>query len=169
MRACFHFGSELHSLFVSNESTGSRDSGSDTGGGRADPVAAQDDELCPAFLSAMALLGKRWNGLIIQSIGDRQLRYGDIKNVVGGISDAVLTRRLAELQHCEIVVHTSGAEQSAHGGYALTAKGRALVPALDALTQWAEQWVVRAAADGGAAKLSGGAAAQDQGTGKATA
>ncbi|MFT8637191.1 MAG: helix-turn-helix domain-containing protein, partial [Pseudoclavibacter sp.] len=96
--------------------------------------------LCPAFLSAMEVLGKRWNGAIIQSIGDRSLRFGELKRSVGGISDAVLARRLAELQGCLLIERTAEAPSSPRGRYALTAKGRALVPALDSLTRWAEEW-----------------------------
>jgi DNA-binding HxlR family transcriptional regulator len=98
-----------------------------------------DQMLCPALLAAMALLGKRWNGLVIQALGTGPQRFVDIRRGIPGISDAVLARRLGELQHCELIERVDGATRAP---YRLTAKGRDLLPVLDALTAWAERWSV---------------------------
>lgn len=102
-----------------------------------------DEGLCPSFLAAMEILGKRWNGALIQVLRDRELRFVDLKQRVAGISDAVLTTRLGELTGCELVERRASTAGSSRGVYALTPKGAALLPVLDDLTAWSEQWVPR--------------------------
>lgn len=100
---------------------------------------AADASLCPSFLAAMQVLGKRWNGIIIQVIGTSRLRYSDLKHQVSGISDAVLTARLSELTDCDLLIrHTAGSGR--RGEYALSEKGLELIEVLDALTSWADRW-----------------------------
>lgn len=96
---------------------------------------------CPSFLAAMQVLGKRWNGLLIQAIRDQELRFVDVRAMVPGISDGVLAARLAELAHCGLVSRRDQAPGSARGLYALTPKGRDLLPVLDQLTEWSERWL----------------------------
>ncbi|MGP6174558.1 winged helix-turn-helix transcriptional regulator [Corynebacterium sp. A21] len=98
-----------------------------------------DVAVCPDFLAAMQVLGKRWNGIIIQTLGEHQLRYSELKAGVIGISDAVLAARLGELTRCELVDRHFD-DTGRPGGYALSQKGRELVPVLDQLTDWAQRW-----------------------------
>ncbi len=108
---------------------------------RADPLDRSDGSLCPSFLAAMEVLGKRWNGVLIQVLRDRELRFVDLKSAVPDISDAVLTTRLAELLRCELIERRTSVPGSSRGIYALTEKGLALLPVLDDLTTWSERWV----------------------------
>lgn len=95
--------------------------------------------VCPSFVAAMEILGKRWNAIIIRTIGDSRLRYSQLKEQVAGISDAVLTSRLTELTGCGLLVREV-AGTGRRGEYALTGKGRELVTVLDGLTAWADRW-----------------------------
>lgn len=97
--------------------------------------------VCPDFRAAMQVLGKRWNGIIIQALGENQLRYSELKVGVVGISDAVLAARLGELTRCELVIRHFD-DTARRGGYALSQKGRELVPVLDQLTDWAQRWSI---------------------------
>ncbi len=104
-------------------------------------VSAGQGVLHPSFVAAMDILGKRWNGALIQVLAGDALRFVDLKSVVPGISDAVLTTRLGELLRCELVERQVLDAGSSRGVYALTEKGRALLPVLDDLTAWSERWV----------------------------
>ncbi|WP_159500796.1 helix-turn-helix domain-containing protein [Microbacterium sp. 18062] len=104
-------------------------------------ASAPDAALCPSFLAAMDILGKRWNGALIQVLRGGALRFVDLKSTVPGISDAVLTTRLGELLRCGLVERVLPGTGSTRGVYALTEKGRALLPVLDDLTAWSERWV----------------------------
>ena len=106
---------------------------------------AARDLLCPSFLAAMGVLGKRWNALVIQAIGRGASRFVDVRDAVEGISDAVLARRLGELREWDLVERCfADRGQGVEAGYAhyrLTDRGQALLPALDQLTDWAERWM----------------------------
>lgn len=99
--------------------------------------AVPEEFLCPSLLAAMGMLGKRWNGLIVQAIGRGAHHFADIRRAVSGISDAVLARRLVELQEWGLVESAS----DSRGAYTLTERGADLVPVLDSLTSWAERWI----------------------------
>jgi DNA-binding HxlR family transcriptional regulator len=53
----------------------------------------------------------------------------------------MLSERLRELEDEAIVARTVIPETPVRVEYSLTAKGRALAPALDAIGHWAERWV----------------------------
>jgi len=78
-----------------------------------------------------ALLGKRWNGQIIDLLLQGPARFGHLAAALPGLSHRVLTERLAELQQAGLVTRTD-----TH--YALTPRGEGLRPAIDALATWSD-------------------------------
>ncbi len=61
---------------------------------------------------------------------------------VPGLSDTMLAKRLRELEREGIVDRCVVASSPVRVEYHLTGKGRALAPVVDALTRWAEEWIV---------------------------
>jgi DNA-binding HxlR family transcriptional regulator len=59
---------------------------------------------------------------------------------VPGLSDRLLSRRLRELEEAGLVERSVHEGTPARVSYALTEKGRALVPALTELKDWARAW-----------------------------
>ncbi|MCC2029675.1 helix-turn-helix transcriptional regulator [Microbacterium sp. YMB-B2] len=104
-------------------------------------VPPPNEGACAAFLAAMAVIGKRWNGILIQGLGNGPRRFGELRDHAVGISDAVLARRLDELLGCELIARVEPTDGGARHVYALTEKGRALLPSLDGLTAWSTQWL----------------------------
>lgn len=120
----------------------------------AQSTSTSGGDLCPAFLTAMAVLGKRWNALIIQAMAadapaetaapeGHAVRFVDIRGRIPGIRDGVLARRLVELTDAGLVTRCADARR-----YTLTDRGEALVPVLDDLTAWAERWLAEPAGVG---------------------
>ncbi len=96
---------------------------------------------CSRFHHAVELVGRRWNGAILQAIFAGRHHYADIKAAIPGLSDTMLAQRLRELE-AEGVLERRVLPTSPVGvEYHLTAKGRALAPVLDALVAWAHEWV----------------------------
>jgi DNA-binding HxlR family transcriptional regulator len=62
-----------------------------------------------------------------------------LKRAVTGISDSVLSERLVELTAAGLVQRTVVDGPPVSVTYSATPAGQALVPALEALTSWAEQ------------------------------
>ncbi|GMA86714.1 hypothetical protein GCM10025868_19640 [Angustibacter aerolatus] len=58
---------------------------------------AHDPRACDGALArAFGFLGKRWNGVILGTLGSGPLGFSDLRRAVQGISDSVLSDRLSE-------------------------------------------------------------------------
>ena len=96
--------------------------------------ASNDDcDYCPQFQHALELIGRRWTGSILKVVGDRSLRFGEIRADIPGLSDRLLVTRLTELEEEGVV---SRIEQNGEVRYRATEKGVALRPAFDAIGKW---------------------------------
>ena len=96
--------------------------------------------VCEKFHRAVELIGARWSGAIVHVLMQGPVRYADLRAAVPDISDRMLCERLRELEDEDIVVRRVSQDPPVRVDYELTAKGRALEPALAAIGRWAEQW-----------------------------
>jgi DNA-binding HxlR family transcriptional regulator len=95
---------------------------------------------CDAALTrAFSFLGKRWNGVLLGTLIAGPAGFAELKRAIGGISDSVLSDRLSELASTGLIERTVSPGPPLAVTYELSPPGRALVPALDALTSWAQQ------------------------------
>lgn len=94
---------------------------------------------CDAAVTlAFSILGKRWTGMIVDSLGAGEMSFTDVRRAVSGISDAVLSDRLAELTHSGLVERRVNEGPPVSVVYRLTSSGEELVPLLGQLGQWAQ-------------------------------
>jgi DNA-binding HxlR family transcriptional regulator len=103
-------------------------------------MAEIDEELhvCDAAVTlAFSVLGKRWNGMIVSSLGGGPSTFVSLRRAVSGISDTVLSDRLAELAEAGLVARAVDAGPPVTVSYSLTDSGRGLLPILDQLGTWA--------------------------------
>jgi len=91
-----------------------------------------------ALTRAFGFLGKRWNGVLLGTLTGGPMGFAELKRAVEGISDSMLSERLAELAAAGLVVRQVDAGPPVAVHYELTESGQALLPALQALTTWAE-------------------------------
>jgi DNA-binding HxlR family transcriptional regulator len=98
------------------------------------------EPVCPDFHEAIELIGRRWTGAILWSLRSEPLYFADLVAAVPGISDRLLSARLRELEAEGLVERSVHPGAPARVSYALTEKGRALAPALEALRDWARGW-----------------------------
>jgi DNA-binding HxlR family transcriptional regulator len=94
-------------------------------------------ECCPDLRAAFDLLGKRWTALILDVLAARPAGFCEIHRAIPGLSDRLLAERLRELVAAGLVSRTG--EPAARSAYALTDRGRRLLPALDELRGWARE------------------------------
>lgn len=88
---------------------------------------------------AFTLLGKRWNGMIIDVLGAQPLSFVELRRAVTGISDAVLSDRLSELAAAGLVARTVNNGPPVSVSYELTTAGQRLIPVLKQLGTWASE------------------------------
>jgi DNA-binding HxlR family transcriptional regulator len=93
---------------------------------------------CNAELTlAFSVLGKRWNGVILDVLGGGPLSFVQLRRTVTGISDAVLSDRLGELASVGLVSRVVQPGPPVAVSYALTDSAERLIPVLDDLADWA--------------------------------
>lgn len=93
---------------------------------------------CDASLErAFSFLGKRWNGVILGTLGNGAAGFADLRRAVGAITDSVLSDRLTELAAAGLVRRSVSDTRPPTVSYQLTPAGDALLPVLDQLANWA--------------------------------
>ncbi|MGI4885596.1 MAG: winged helix-turn-helix transcriptional regulator [Janthinobacterium lividum] len=90
---------------------------------------------CPVTRT-MGVVGGKWKPVLIFTIGERRVRFGQLAHKVDLISRKVLTEQLKELEEGGIVCREAFAELPPRVEYSLTAHGLALLPILEQLCQW---------------------------------
>jgi DNA-binding HxlR family transcriptional regulator len=97
-------------------------------------------EVCPHFHAAIELIGKRWTGAIVCALTERPMRFGELRRVVPGLSDRLLSQRLRELEVEGLVQRDVEAGTPVRVTYSLSPRGEDLQPAIRELKMWARRW-----------------------------
>ncbi len=98
-------------------------------------------QMCPRFEKTFTVLGKKWNGLIINVLlSEGSQRFGEIANKIPNISDRVLVERLKELESEGLVDHVCLSKETKRSEYILTEKGKDLQKSMQAIESWSEKW-----------------------------
>jgi DNA-binding HxlR family transcriptional regulator len=117
--------------------------------------------VCPRYHHAIELIGRRWTGAILLSLSGGAERFHTLLEAVPGLSDRMLSERLKELEAEGIVRRTVLPTTPVTITYQLTEKGKALQGVMDAIGQWAHEWIplpespdehITASCDGAAAE-----------------
>ncbi|ETY74488.1 winged helix-turn-helix transcriptional regulator [Lactiplantibacillus fabifermentans] len=97
-------------------------------------------ELCPKFEKTFSILGKKWNGLIIDVLlEDGPQRFKNLARRIPKCSDRVLVVRLKELEANGIVSRVTHCD-SALIEYRLTDKGADLRQVMTTVHNWSDKW-----------------------------
>ena len=102
--------------------------------------------LCSRFHRASELIGRRWTGAIIFVLLGSTCRFATLRDAIPDITDRMLSERLQELEQEGLVERTVLPETPVRVEYALSKKGKALRPAIDAIADWSHSWVKTAGA-----------------------
>jgi DNA-binding HxlR family transcriptional regulator len=86
----------------------------------------------------LALIADRWSMLVIYALSRRARRHGELKRMIGGISQKMLTQTLRALEHDGLVERTVHGVVPPRVDYALTPLGRTLLQPLSAICRWAQ-------------------------------
>ena len=92
---------------------------------------------CRAVSSVLARIGDKWSVLIVGMLGDGPKRFNEIKRMVSGISQRMLTLTLRGLERDGLVTRTVFPTVPPRVDYELTPLGRSLWKPVEALGTWA--------------------------------
>jgi DNA-binding HxlR family transcriptional regulator len=98
------------------------------------------DPNCPSRV-VLDRIADKWTGLIVLALADETLRFGELRERIGGVAPKVLTQTLRALERDGLVTRTVYAEVPPRVEYSLTRLGRSLREPLEAVQVWAERHV----------------------------
>lgn len=94
---------------------------------------------CP-LIYALDIIGQKWKLPILWYLFANEFtRYNELKRKVKGISNMMLTKSLKELEEQGLVIRIQYETIPPKVEYALTHRGKALLPTLNELSKWGEE------------------------------
>jgi DNA-binding HxlR family transcriptional regulator len=91
---------------------------------------------CPIKATTDTLAGK-WKVMIVWQLSFGTLRFAELRDLLPGVSEKVLTEQLRQLEADGIVSRTAARSAQPRVEYALTAAGSELIPIMEKMCDWA--------------------------------
>lgn len=99
----------------------------------------EKEMLCPLEYG-LEIFGGKWKSRIICVLSAKEImRYNEIRKELGNITDAVLASMLKELLADGLISRTQYSEIPPKVEYALTEKGKSVLPILQSICIWSRQ------------------------------
>jgi DNA-binding HxlR family transcriptional regulator len=109
------------------------------------------DDWC-AVTCAMDVIGKKWHPVIVHRLLQHDaLRFNQLDNEVGAITNKMLSQSLEGLEEEDLVDCETVSEKPVAVGYSLTERGRSLQPVIDSLEEWGKTYLRPAESEADAA------------------
>lgn len=90
---------------------------------------------CPVTY-CLSMIGGKWKPVILFCIANGVNRFGVMQRSVQGITKQMLTKQLRELEADGLVTRTVFAEVPPRVDYALSGKGRSVLPIIEEMRIW---------------------------------
>ena len=104
------------------------------------------DDTCPVCRTADIVCGK-WTLLLVKELVEGHSRFCELERSLAGISPRTLSLRLRALEEEGMVARHTFPEVPPRVEYVLTDKGRALVPLIEDMRAYGEDWLGAECAD----------------------
>lgn len=96
---------------------------------------------CP-LVYAMELVGSKWKMPILWNLTyNGGMHYNELKRSVTGITNTMLTKCLRELEEAKVIVRVSDNGVPPSVIYYLSDIGKKLIPSLNGLYKWGEEYI----------------------------
>src|SRR3954447_12909007 len=103
-------------------------------------MSAASNSCCPVCRTADIVCGK-WTLLVIRDLAEGTARFCELERSLEGTSPRTLALRLRALEEEGVLERTTFPEVPPRVEYALTDKGRALVPIIDSMRVYGSEWL----------------------------
>lgn len=91
--------------------------------------------------ATVAVAGGKWKPLIIYYLLSGTKRFGELRKLIGGVTQRSLTLQLRELESHGIISREVFAEVPPRVEYSLTELGLTLAPVLNAMKEWGDNYL----------------------------
>lgn len=96
-------------------------------------------EDCRAVSTVLQRVGDKWTVLVVSKLGSGRMRFSELREAVGGISQKMLTSTLRGLERDGFVLREQFPTIPPRVDYELTDLGRELLQPVNALADWARR------------------------------
>jgi DNA-binding HxlR family transcriptional regulator len=96
---------------------------------------------CPVDLT-LAVIGGRWKGLVFWNLRNGTKRFGEIKKILVGINDKMLTQVLRDLEKSGVISRKVYEIIPPKVEYSLTEEGQKLIPVMQLMADWGDKFEV---------------------------
>jgi DNA-binding HxlR family transcriptional regulator len=83
------------------------------------------------------VLAGKWKVLVLWHLSFGSLRFGEIRDLLPGVSEKVLTEQLRQLEEDGLLLRLVTPGQPPRVDYQLSIAGEAMVPVMQAMCDWA--------------------------------
>jgi DNA-binding HxlR family transcriptional regulator len=94
---------------------------------------------CHALAETLARIGDKWTVMVVGGLAHGPMRYNELRRMISGISQRMLTLTLKGLEEDGLVSRTQYPTIPPRVDYALTDLGETLIGPLLVLNSWAEE------------------------------
>lgn len=100
-------------------------------------VEFSNADACPFVRDVLTRIGDKWSVLVIVLLGDSTHRFNELRRMIAGISQRMLTLTLRGLERDGLVTRAVYPTVPPRVEYALTPLGKTLLKTVADLAQWA--------------------------------
>lgn len=93
-------------------------------------------------IASTKILGDKWTPVLLFALAESNRRFCELQDDAGGINPRTLSARLDGLEQAGIIVRTVYPEVPPRVEYALSDKGRDLLPVIKSMITWADKYEV---------------------------
>jgi DNA-binding HxlR family transcriptional regulator len=97
---------------------------------------------CPVE-ATLEVIGGKWKPLILWQLRGDKIRFSGLQQNMQGISPKMLTKQLRELEEDGLILREIYPEIPPRVEYSLTEFGKTVLPVLDALCMWGNEYLGR--------------------------
>jgi DNA-binding HxlR family transcriptional regulator len=90
---------------------------------------------CPVQATSNVMAGK-WKVLIVWHLGFGSRRFAELRDLLPGVSEKVLTAQLRELEHDGVLDRLATKSVPPRVDYLLSDAGKELIPVMEAMCSW---------------------------------
>jgi DNA-binding HxlR family transcriptional regulator len=108
-------------------------------------IAHTESEACPSeevmrqFHRALGVLAGKWKGEILWQLVQGKLRFGELRRLIPGVTQHMLTTQLRDLESNGLVKRTVYPEVPPRVEYEITSSAKALRPVFEELFRWSRE------------------------------
>ena len=94
--------------------------------------------------ATVSMIGGKWKPIILFHLLSGEKRFGQLRKLVGGITERMLTHQLKELEKDKLIIRKAFPEIPPKVEYRLSERGKSLIPILELMAKWGSENVERA-------------------------